>query len=285
MKINEFFQEKLGANVRNPRWSWGAFHPVANRVFLRVWEDQIETHGQGKRVEIFWKHLRVKSSGSPERLHHIEAIKAGAEGFGIVCQAVDPSAAGARHIKSFDEAHLLRLGRFTENEDHIYAEIDGVVPLADLTHLKTAQSTLAKDLKAIIGKKGLNPTSKEALVNARVGQGLFRSEVLQMWNYRCSVTGSNTLDAIRASHIKPWRNSSDTERLDPHNGLPLVASLDALFDAGLISFDESGCLLFSSKLSQSERAIYGIEKKRLRQKVSPSTAAYLEHHRAKLFLK
>ena len=58
-------------------------------------------------------------------------------------------------------------------------------------------------------------------------------QVLKIWGNRCCVTGSTTLDAIRASHIKPWRRSSNQERLDPYNGLPLVATLDALFDAGM----------------------------------------------------
>lgn len=69
----------------------------------------------------------------------------------------------------------------------------------------------------------------------------------------CAVSGSTVLDAIRASHNKPWRNANDNERLDPFNGLPLIASFDALFDVGLIAFDENGCLLVSSRLPESER--------------------------------
>ena len=61
--------------------------------------------------------------------------------------------------------------------------------------------------------------------------------------------------ALEASHIKPWADSNDSERLDPNNGLLLTASLHKLFDAGLISFEDSGKMLVSSKLSQSEREI------------------------------
>jgi putative restriction endonuclease len=43
MKISEFFTDTLGANLRNKRWSWGAVDPMTNRVFLRVWQDNIET--------------------------------------------------------------------------------------------------------------------------------------------------------------------------------------------------------------------------------------------------
>ena len=108
---------------------------------------------------------------------------------------------------------------------------------------------LAEDIKVLVKKK-IDITTKDALISARVGQGMFRSQVLQLWNNRCCVTGSTTIDAIRASHIKPWRNSTDEERLNPYNGLPLVASLDALFDAGLISFESSGALIVSPLLSE-----------------------------------
>ena len=284
MKINQFFQEKLGANVKNPRWSWGAFDPLANRVFLRIWEDQIKNHDKGKRVEIYWKNFTVKSAGFNERLEHIQTIKDGAEGIGLICQVEDPSPHGPRKIKSFTESPLFKLGKITEDDGHIYAQIEDPVLLADLSRSKTSQSTLADDLKAIAGNKQLNPTMKEALVNARVGQGAFRSKVLQIWKSGCSVTGSATLDAIRASHIKPWRDSTDTERLDPRNGLPLIANLDALFDAGLISFEGSGSMLVSSKLNEAERFIYGLDKKKLSARPSPETAQYLKYHRTKLFL-
>ncbi|WP_245431366.1 HNH endonuclease signature motif containing protein, partial [Rhodoplanes roseus] len=42
------------------------------------------------------------------------------------------------------------------------------------------------------------------------------------------MTGCEVEDVLRASHIKPWRDASDQERLDPRNGLLLSATLDAL---------------------------------------------------------
>src|SRR5207248_1999952 len=127
-------------------------------------------------------------------------------------------------------------------------------------------STLAKDIKTILSNNKVEQTTKQALVDARIGQGAFRSAILGRWNHRCAVTGSTTLEVIRASHIKPWRASTNEERLDPSNGLPLAASLDALFDAGLISFEDSGRLLISPKLSQNECAIYGLAGNGLQQK-------------------
>lgn len=283
MGINRFFQETLGANLKNPRWSWGAIDPLSNRVFLRVWEDQIQPYNGGDIVQIYWKKPIRKSFGHAERLEHIEAIKNGAQGIGIICQARDPHTNEAREIAGFQESPLIQLGDFTEDNRRIYAYITARIPINELARTQTAHSTLTKDLRAIISKRKVDSTSKEALIDARVGQGAFRSSVLRLWNNRCSVTGSSTLDAIRASHIKPWRNSTNEERLDPANGLPLVANLDALFDAGMISFEDSGRMLVSSKLLLSEQEIYCVIGKTLKKKPTDKTASYLNYHRNNIY--
>ena len=106
-------------------------------------------------------------------------------------------------------------------------------------------------------------------------------DVRKLWNHHCSVTGSSTKAALEASHIKRWADSNDTERLDPNNGLLLTANLHKLFDAGLISFEDSGEMMVSSKLSKSERAIFGLAGRKLIKMPSPQTANYLLHHRTK----
>ena len=119
--------------------------------------------------------------------------------------------------------------------------------------------------------------------NARIGQGLFRKQVLSLWGGRCAVTGSAVLDAIRASHIKPWRSSDNAERLEPCNGLPLVASLDALFDAGFITFADDGWTLVSPRLNFEEHGIFALTPSRLRKPPPPQTAQFLAYHRSNIF--
>lgn len=145
-------------------------------------------------------------------------------------------------------------------------------------------STLMEDINAILSNKNVDPTTKQALVDARIGQGKFGSEVRELWNHRCAVTGSSTSAALEASHIKRWADSNDAQRLDPNNGLLLTANLHRLFDAGLISFDDSGKMLVSSKLSQTEQEIFGVVGKRLFQKPSAETANYLAYHRTKFLI-
>lgn len=144
--------------------------------------------------------------------------------------------------------------------------------------------TLAKDMREIARRK-IDATTKNALMEARIGQGTFRLRVLRLWGNRCAVTGSATMKAIRASHIKAWRESTDEERLDPQNGLPLIASLDALFDAGLISFRASGEMVISSELSTAERRIFGIGRDSLTKLPAARTEEYLAHHRENCFKK
>lgn len=284
MKINRFFEETLGANLANPRWSWGAVDPVANRVYLRVWEDQTITREGSEWVQVYYDKPLRKSPGFPERMDHLKAIEGGLEGYAVVCQAVDPTNKDVRKIADFNEDELLLLGEELVIGRDTYRKVVRRVPTKSVARRQTSNSTLAHDLRRIINKKPPENTTKDAMVSARVGQGAFRVAVLSAWDHRCAVTGSATLDAIRASHIKPWRDSTNEERLDPSNGLPLVANLDALFDAGLISFDESGLMLLSSTLPPEERELFGLPGLQLRRPVPRRTAVYLSYHREHLFI-
>jgi hypothetical protein len=185
-------------------------------------------------------------------------------------------------IRSEIQKHSSDSDRFTGSpNDDLFGTGKKRSGIWELREVRPNESGLREDLNTIEQQQNLDPTTKKALVDARLGQGKFRSGVLQLWDNCCSVTGSMIQVAIRASHIKPWRVSSDAERLDPNNGLPLIASLDALFDAGLISFDSFGSLIVSSKMDTTERGIFGIGKTSLRKKLTAKTAKYLAHHRAK----
>ena len=129
-----------------------------------------------------------------------------------------------------------------------------------------------------------NLTSTTRLTNtlARVGQGEFRDALMVKWSGSCAVTGLTCPEILRASHVKPWRWSNPRERLDPNNGLLLAAHLDALFDKGLISFDDAGQMLLSRRLQMQERNHFGLPTK-LRRPPDGMLKPYLAHHRDKLF--
>lgn len=108
---------------------------------------------------------------------------------------------------------------------------------------------VAEDVEEILAKSDLNTTERQELVRSRVGQGRFRSLVVAHWG-RCAVTGYDDPAVLVASHIKPWRFSTDPERLDGYNGLLLNPTFDKVFDLGLISFEVNGALCVSPRLKQ-----------------------------------
>lgn len=123
-------------------------------------------------------------------------------------------------------------------------------------------------------------TSRLALVQSRLGQGDFRAGVMAVWGGRCAVTDLSTPELLRASHIKPWIDSSAFDRLSPHNGLLLSANLDALFDRFLITFNDDGQMLVSNAVAAADRELLGLPRS-LRQPPSENQKAYLAWHRCK----
>lgn len=123
-------------------------------------------------------------------------------------------------------------------------------------------------------------TEAERLVVQRVGQDLFRAALLDYWQGRCCMTGLAVPSLLRASHIKPWAKcASDNERLDVFNGLLLAPHLDALFDAGWISFSDQGGMLVSKQLSAAAFAQLGIALEWSISGLKTAHRGYLAHHR------
>lgn len=132
----------------------------------------------------------------------------------------------------------------------------------------------------------LKETEKEALVLARRGQGLFRERVAAI-EARCRITGVDRAEHLRASHCKPWRDSSNSERLDPHNGLLLTPSIDHLFDRGFISFEDGGRVLVSPVAHGPSLQRMGVSVDRDVDvgRFTPEQSRFLEYHRDAVFLR
>lgn len=124
----------------------------------------------------------------------------------------------------------------------------------------------------------LPPTEREEVRESRIGQGKFRQKLLEHWGV-CAVTGLSEQSLLRASHIKPWRDSDNRERLDLFNGLLLAPNFDALFDTGLISFDDSGRILLSANLSREDRRLLGVNDNLRLKSVDERHKKYLCFHR------
>src|SRR6478672_7303033 len=113
---------------------------------------------------------------------------------------------------------------------------------ATVATLQTVPELTDTEAAAIVDPKLIGPTFREQLVRARRGQGVFRANVL-LREGTCRVTQVSEPRHLKASHIKPWRDASDAERLDGANGLLLSPHIDHLFDDGYITFSGSQGLL------------------------------------------
>jgi len=128
----------------------------------------------------------------------------------------------------------------------------------------------------------IQETERETIIKARKGQGLYRKLSVDLWN-QCSVTGFKKQNLLIASHIKPWKFSNNVERIDPYNSLLLVPTIDKLFDKGYISFDFSGKILLSEKITEDDyQRIYVTPDLRLRN-VFTETKPFLEYHNEYIF--
>ncbi|MCA1491122.1 HNH endonuclease [Sinorhizobium medicae] len=126
-------------------------------------------------------------------------------------------------------------------------------------------------------------TTREALVKARVGQGRWRRDLLRHWSGKCAVTGLGVEPLLRASHIKPWRDADNRERLDVLNGFVLGPAYDAAFDAGLISFEDNGSILLSPRLPANQLVAAGVSDSARVQSLVDDHRRYLAHHRQSVF--
>jgi putative restriction endonuclease len=129
-------------------------------------------------------------------------------------------------------------------------------------------------------------TDRIALVKARVGQGKFRERVSAI-ERACRVTQVVNPEHLVASHIKPWREANNDERLAGANGLLLTPSIDHLFDRGFISFSDEGELLQSPVADVHSLGRMGVQQGR---KIyvggfNADQRHFLSYHREEIFLK
>jgi hypothetical protein len=118
-------------------------------------------------------------------------------------------------------------------------------------------------------------TEAERLVIQRIGQNVFRDALMDYWGSRCPLTGITEPALLRASHIVPWADCDDEQRLDVHNGLLLSALWDAAFDKGLVSFGDDGKLCVSPALSEVARRALAVD-------AAPALPGLRDAHRTNL---
>lgn len=178
------------------------------------------------------------------------------------------------------KAYLAEIGR---------PAFDLLVDPASRPAMGTAPSTLEEHplqrLDDLIEQRlaedpGLDSTTKQQLILARHGQGIFRARVAQI-EKACRLTAIDNPRLLVAGHIKPWRLcNTAAERLDGANGLLLAPHVDRLFDRGLIGFEASGRVIISPRLDPLDLERLGLRDACTRScgPFSDQQAAYLSFH-------
>ena len=140
----------------------------------------------------------------------------------------------------------------------------------------------AEELK--IQNSNLSDKKKETLIQARKGQGQYRSQLLEECQF-CPISLINDERLLIASHIKPWVDSNDKEKIDPKNGFALSPNFDAMFDKGFMTFESDKSLVVSpwiSPMNQKRLQIYtGMKVPKL--PLDDKREEYLIYHRKNVY--
>ena len=158
--------------------------------------------------------------------------------------------------------------------DLIGAEAEAILP--DTHELDDAAAM------ADVLQKKIPETQRLQLIEARVGQGKFRSNVRGI-EPRCRVTGIADDRFLIASHIQPWSKSTDEARLDGNNGLLLAAHVDHLFDKGYITFEDDGQVRWHDDLPEAVKRALALPVVQAPAALNETQRGYMVYHRDKIF--
>ena len=129
MSITKFF-ERLGAPMKNQRWSWGSIRESDGAVFLKVWKDQQICEHRVRMVRLT-HHGAYSDHQNPlgynERLKHVERVHGGSPCYLIMCRAKDPNAS-PRKMRNYDPNKIFVGGKLIERDGDVWISIEKSVP-------------------------------------------------------------------------------------------------------------------------------------------------------------
>lgn len=172
----------------------------------------------------------------------------------------------------------------------------------DDIELEISVATEAETLAVREPELSVEVTQRLLTARARVGQHRFAKGVLTNHSNRCvfcglsgHIGGRRRNRMLTASHIKPWRDSDNDERLDTRNGLTACPTHDVAFDTGLITVDDQLGIQYSGGVEddfEAEpplRAALGkpplLDKLQLPPSAVRPDFEYLNWHRERIFVR
>ena len=125
------------------------------------------------------------------------------------------------------------------------------------------------------------------LVRPRIGQGIFRVAITEVYSGACAVTGEHSLPALEAAHIRPF---GDGRPHDISNGLLMRADLHRLFDRGYLTVAPDARIEISSRLKadfhngKSYYPLHGEESRFPKRESDRPAREHLEWHNENVFV-
>ena len=150
-------------------------------------------------------------------------------------------------------------------------------------YYKRLSDSILSEIKAVEDDDTIKITEKDSIVKSRIGQGIFRNNLIEYW-HGCAISQCPLTWMLIASHIKPWRDADNQERLDTYNGLLLLPNYDKLFDLGYISFNPKGKIMCSRLLDKFDREAIGLTSDLHLVKLENQHLKYLKYHNENCFL-
>ena len=173
-----------------------------------------------------------------------------------------------RTKKNHDNSVLIKL----------MGQIDKSLPLPSFV-INEEINKIQKEIKLVDFSK-YTETEKEIITKNRIGQNIFRDNLLFL-HKKCLICGLANKQILKASHIKPWRKCSSSERLNPNNGLLLCANHDLLFDRFLITFAENGNIIISKSIKSDLKQL--LISDNIKININSEQNEFMEWHRKKFY--
>ncbi len=178
----------------------------------------------------------------------------------------------------------MNISKVIDVPSHVIFDLPEYANMIEQRNVPTSTSdSYVADIQVEYGVNSPRLTEKEVIAKIRTAQSDYRNRVLTFWDNKCAVTGVDDTKWLIASHIKPWREATNEERVDPKNSLLLTPNFDKLFDRGVISFSPSdGRIILPEQLSMrmwSNLNRLNINEDTHLRKVPDGVGEFLEYHK------
>lgn len=167
--------------------------------------------------------------------------------------------------------------------------------------LSALEAVLDEEVARLSGEDARSGRDTERILLAavRVGQHVFARQVLANCGNQCVFCGlrPSSFGARRmllAGHIKPWKDSTPRERIDPLNGIAACPAHDVAFDTGMLAINGGLRIHVARPLAEAissdplARQYYGQPPMRgsllLPDGAHAPATRYLDWHRQKIFV-